>query len=40
MTVYLNIRRDLKLETRDRMKKICREKGITIGTLLNEHFVK
>ncbi len=38
MTVYLNIRQDLTYETREKMKKECKIKGLSMGNLLNEHF--
>lgn len=40
MTVYLNIRNDLTRETKDTIKKLAREQGITMGELLNRTFSK
>lgn len=38
MTIYLNVRRDLTKQTRDKMKKLCLEQKITMGILLNNTF--
>ena len=38
--VVLNIRNDLTRKTRDRIKKMCNERKITYGVLLEETFGK
>lgn len=38
--VVLNIRSDLTRKTRDRIKKMCNERNITYGQLLEETFAE
>jgi hypothetical protein len=38
MSVFLNVRVDLKRETKDKIKELARKDKITIGELFNRHF--